>query len=64
MPYGRQGKYGIAVVEARIRDLGLIAYQEHKVTSVSRSDGSEKIVERVLVTTKGLARLAMIVPGV
>lgn len=27
---------------------------EHKVTTVSRSDGSEKIVEQVLVTPKGL----------
>jgi hypothetical protein len=31
---------------------------EHKVTTVSRSDGSEKTVEQVLVTPKGLARLA------
>lgn len=47
---------------------GLIAYQErlqrgdmeHKVTTVSRSDGSEKTVEQVRVTPKGLARLAEI----
>lgn len=31
---------------------------EHKVTTVSRSDGSEKIVEQVLVTPKGLAKLS------
>lgn len=31
---------------------------EHKVTTVSRSDGSEKVVEQVLVTPKGLAKLA------
>lgn len=45
---------------------GWIAYQdrlqrgdlEHKVTTVSRSDGSEKTVEQVRVTPKGLARLA------
>ena len=30
----------------------------HKVTTVSRSDGTEKIVEQVLVTAKGLAKLA------
>jgi prophage antirepressor-like protein len=30
----------------------------HKVSTVSRSDGSEKIVEQVLVTPKGLTRLA------
>lgn len=31
---------------------------EHKVTTVSRSDGSEKIVEQVRVTPKGMERLA------
>ena len=35
--------------------LGLVDY---KVTTVSRSDGTEKIVEQVLVTAKGLAKLA------
>ena len=30
----------------------------HKITTVSRSDGPEKIVEQVLVTAKGLAKLA------
>lgn len=43
-----------------------IAYQhriqsgvlEHKVTTVTRSDGTEKVVEQVLVTSKGMARLA------
>lgn len=30
---------------------------EHKVTTVSRSDGSEKVVEQVLVTAKGLTKL-------
>ncbi|RUR38560.1 phage antirepressor KilAC domain-containing protein [Vreelandella populi] len=33
---------------------------EHKVTTVSRSDGSEKICEQVRVTPKGLSRLAEI----
>lgn len=45
-----------------------IAYQdklqqmllEHKVTTVSRTDGSEKITEQVRVTPKGLTRLAEI----
>ncbi len=45
---------------------GWIAYQhriqtgvlEHKVTTVERSDGSEKVVEQVLVTPKGLTKLA------
>lgn len=31
---------------------------EHKVTTVERSDGSAKTVEQVLVTAKGLAKLA------
>jgi hypothetical protein len=30
----------------------------HKITTVERSDGTEKAVEQVLVTPKGLARLA------
>ena len=36
-----------------------IGYLEHKVTTVSRSDGSDKVVEQVRVTPKGLARLAL-----
>jgi hypothetical protein len=31
---------------------------EHKVTTVLRADGSEKIVEQVRITPKGLAALA------
>jgi phage antirepressor YoqD-like protein len=45
---------------------GFLGYQpriqqgllEHKVTVVSRSDGSEKVTEQVLVTGKGMAKLA------
>lgn len=33
---------------------------EHKTTTVTRGDGSEKIVEQVRVTAKGLTRLAKI----
>lgn len=40
--------------EAKVRT-GLL---EHKVTTVRRSDGSEKIVEQVRVTPKGLTKLA------
>lgn len=36
-------------------------YLDHKVTTVSRTDGTEKTVEQVLVTTKGLAKLAKVV---
>lgn len=32
---------------------------EHKTTTVSRSDGSEKITEQVRVTPKGLSRLSL-----
>lgn len=31
---------------------------EHKVTTIARSDGSEKVVEQVLVTAKGLTKLS------
>lgn len=31
---------------------------EHKVTTVERSDGSDKVVEQVLVTAKGLTKLS------
>ncbi len=34
------------------------SYLEHKVTTVNRSDGSEKVVEQVRVTAAGLAKLA------
>ena len=45
---------------------GNIAYQDkiqaglltHKVTTVQREDGTDKVVEQVLVTGKGLAKLA------
>lgn len=34
---------------------------DHKVTTVLRADGSEKVVEQVLVTPKGLAKLATLI---
>lgn len=34
---------------------------EHKITTISRADGSEKIVEQVRVTPRGLARLAAMI---
>ncbi|PHI31277.1 phage antirepressor KilAC domain-containing protein [Budvicia aquatica] len=36
---------------------------EHKVTTVSRSDGSEKVVEQVLVTAKGITKLSQLLCG-
>lgn len=38
-------------------------YIEHKITTVSRSDGSEKSVEQALLTSKGIAKLAALVNG-
>lgn len=34
---------------------------EHKVTTVTRADGSEKVTEQVRVTAKGLTRLALLI---
>lgn len=36
----------------------MTGYVEHKVTTVFRSDGSEKVVEQVRITPKGLAKLS------
>lgn len=36
---------------------------EHKVTTVQKDDGTEKVCEQVLVTAKGLAKLAQIIQG-
>jgi phage anti-repressor protein/phage antirepressor YoqD-like protein len=54
--YRRVGSSGWLAYQNRIQQ----GYLEHKVTTVSRSDGSEKIVEQVLVTPKGLARLSVL----
>ncbi|MGK2829209.1 phage antirepressor KilAC domain-containing protein [Ralstonia pseudosolanacearum] len=35
-----------------------LGYLEHKVTTVTRSDGSDKVVEQVRITPKGLTRLS------
>lgn len=40
-------------------NMGLL---EHKMTTVLRADGSEKISEQVRVTPKGLARLSALIP--
>jgi len=40
------------------RDKLQTGYLEHKVTVVTRTDGSEKTTEQVRVTPKGLAKLA------
>ena len=52
--YRRAGGSGFVGYQTRIQS----GYLDHKVTTVSRSDGSEKTVEQVLVTPKGLTKLA------
>lgn len=37
---------------------------EHKTTTVSRSDGSEKIAEQVRITPKGLSKLSTMLPNI
>ena len=52
--YRRQGSTRWIAYQHRIKS-GLL---DHKVETVKRSDGSEKVVEQVLVTAKGLTKLA------
>lgn len=52
--YRRAGGSGLIGYQNRIQS----GHMEHKVTTVARSDGTEKQVEQVLVTAKGLAKLA------
>lgn len=53
--YRRPGGSGWIAYQDRIQ----AGHLEHKVTTVERGDGSQKVVEQVLVTAKGLARLAI-----
>lgn len=52
--YRRTGGKNWLAYQNRIQS-GLL---EHKVTTVERSDGSEKVVEQCLVTAKGIAKIA------
>jgi len=62
---------GATWIYRRSKTETLVAYQnridagllQHKVTRLTRTDGSTRITEQVLVTAKGLARLAAEVPG-
>jgi phage antirepressor YoqD-like protein len=54
--YRRPGASGWVAYQGRLQ----VGYLEHRVTTVERSDGSEKVVEQVLVTAKGLAKLAQL----
>jgi len=52
--YRRAGGSGWVGYQSRIQ----VGYLEHKITTVERTDGTTKQVEQVLVTAKGLAKLA------
>jgi phage antirepressor YoqD-like protein len=52
--YRRAGGKGWLGYQDKIQS----GYVEHKVTEVTRGDGTSKITEQVLVTPKGLAKLA------
>lgn len=54
--YRRVGGKGWVAYQARIQQ-GLLT---HKVTTVKLSDGTEKMIENVLVTPKGVAKLAQV----
>lgn len=54
--YRRAGGKSWLAYQSKIQS-GLL---EHKVTVISRGDGSEKTVEQVLVTPKGLAKLSQL----
>jgi phage antirepressor YoqD-like protein len=52
--YRRQGNAGWLAYQDKLQTHVL----QHKVVTVQRSDGSEKVTEQVLVTAKGLTRLS------
>ena len=51
--YRRPGSSGNVAYQDKIQ----AGYLTHKITTVERDDGSEKIIEQVLVTGKGLAKI-------
>lgn len=52
--YSRSGKAGDIAYQDKIK----AGWLEHKVTTITRPDGSEKVTEQVRVTAKGLTKLA------
>ena len=54
--YRRPGGSSWVAYQDRIKEGCL----EHKITTIERGDGSDKVCEQVIVTAKGLARLAAI----
>lgn len=57
--YRRPGGSGNVAYQDKIQ----AGYLTHKVTTVQRDDGSEKIIEQVLVTAKGLTKLSQSLAG-
>lgn len=57
--YTRQGKAGYLAYQDKMQS----GYLEHKVTTVCRPDGSEKVTEAVRVTPKGLSKLSLLLNG-
>jgi anti-repressor protein len=54
--YRRSGGQGWVAYQDKLQQMLL----EHKTTVVTRSDGTEKMTEQVLITAKGIARLAVV----
>lgn len=54
--YRRPGGYGNVAYQDTIQ----LGYLTHKVTTLLLEDGSEKVVQSVLVTAKGLTRLSQV----
>jgi anti-repressor protein len=54
--YRRPGGSGNVAYQDKIQ----AGYLTHKITTVQREDGTDKVVEQVLVTGKGLARLSQV----
>jgi len=52
--YRRPGGSGNVAYQDKIQ----VGYLTHKVTTVQREDGTDKVCEQVLVTAKGLAKLS------
>lgn len=57
--YRRAGGSCYVGYQSRIQ----VGHLEHKVTTVERTDGTTKQVEQVLVTAKGLSKLALLLIG-
>lgn len=54
--YRRPGGSGNVAYQDKIQ----AGYLTHKITTVQREDGTDKVVEQVLVTAKGLAKLSQV----